>query len=818
MGMPAEAVPADTLVRLVRATAILACSSDPIHRSFALRTVTAAYELEGDAALPLAQATRVVLARLGNFPAMGTRRGVSAAIADLPVSLLAEELASAGDRTVTLPSGGSVTLTDFQHELWARLVAGGRAALAAPTSAGKSFVLQAFLQRLCLEEGPISVGYLVPTRALITQVSLALRAALAEHRTAVVTVPIERAETLPGRAVYVMTQERLHALLLSHRNLRLSTIVVDEAHTIAEGARGVLLQDVLERLISRRPDIQTLFASPGVSNLGVFGTALNLPGVAPVRTAEPTVGQNFLVATFVDPSVGHVRIKHVTPEGRSMEIGDTYLQLPSNSRTDKLAHSAFFLGRGATNLVYANGAADAEVIAMKLAALHLGREVTPEREELARVAMDAVHGSYVLAPCVRRGVAFHYANMPAQLRLAIERAVADGHVTDLVCTSTMLQGVNLPAKNVFMYRPEKGQNRPLDGVDFRNLAGRAGRLRREFQGNIVLIDYDDWHRKPLVSSKEAPIRPAYESGIIERHSKLLSVISAPEGAVRDDADLEAVFVRMLGQFREETLNGSLSRLQSSGELDADRLMALKAAVERAAGVITLPQEVLQRTPDISAHRQQALYQVLSRRIGPRPSEKSSLIPRHPDDEGAYESYALSLQLCHRVLLGLPRGSRFHRFVALVALWWMKGRGLPRIIQNQLNKKPEADGRKVIRDTLEFVEREVRYQSVRLLGCYDALLRHVLHERSAHGLAESLPEIPLLLEMGASTRTAVSLMSLGIGRPTAIELSENAPRNLDIEDAQVWLKSNTQLLRRLSPTAVLEVLEAMVTNPEARLNR
>jgi superfamily II RNA helicase len=39
-------------------------------------------------------------------------------------------------------------LTDFQHELWTRLRDRRRVAIAAPTSAGKSFVLQSFLTSL----------------------------------------------------------------------------------------------------------------------------------------------------------------------------------------------------------------------------------------------------------------------------------------------------------------------------------------------------------------------------------------------------------------------------------------------------------------------------------------------------------------------------------------------------------------------------------------------------------------------------------------------------------------------------------------------
>jgi hypothetical protein len=41
-------------------------------------------------------------------------------------------------------------------------------------------------------------------------------------------------------------------------------------------------------------------------------------------------------------------------------------------------------------------------------------------------------------------------------------------------------------------RISRSKGAPLDSIDFWNLAGRAGRLRREFQGNIYMINYAKW--------------------------------------------------------------------------------------------------------------------------------------------------------------------------------------------------------------------------------------------------------------------------------------------------------------------------------------
>ena len=61
----------------------------------------------------------------------------------------------------------------------------------------------------------------------------------------------------------------------------------------------------------------------------------------------------------------------------------------------------------------------------------------------------------------------------------------------LVCTSTLIEGVNLSCRTIVLRGPRKGMGHPMEAHDFWNLAGRAGRWGDEFQGNIICIDpYD----------------------------------------------------------------------------------------------------------------------------------------------------------------------------------------------------------------------------------------------------------------------------------------------------------------------------------------
>ena len=71
--------------------------------------------------------------------------------------------------------------------------------------------------------------------------------------------------------------------------------------------------------------------------------------------------------------------------------------------------------------------------------------------------------------------------------MRIENLYKQGSIKFLFCTSTLLEGVNLPAKNIFILSEKIGDGKMSD-IDFWNLAGRAGRLRKDISGNIFCVN------------------------------------------------------------------------------------------------------------------------------------------------------------------------------------------------------------------------------------------------------------------------------------------------------------------------------------------
>ena len=175
-----------------------------------------------------------------------------------------------------------VTLTDFQQRLWTSLSKGKSTAVTAPTSAGKSFALQLFLVASLTIHKNWGL-YIVPTRALINQVSSSLSSFFKKLRKLdleVCTIPISPPETGTAQAgVYVLTQERLQILLESDTPIAFNLAIADEAQMVADGARGVILQSVVEKLHFRFPKIQFLFGSPQTRNPIIYKKIFDLGDV-----------------------------------------------------------------------------------------------------------------------------------------------------------------------------------------------------------------------------------------------------------------------------------------------------------------------------------------------------------------------------------------------------------------------------------------------------------------------------------------------------------------------------------------------------------
>lgn len=786
------------LTRCIQAATILSQSADPKHQRAAYSIAACANDLWYDELPGVAGALRIVLTNLGNFPALSTAEPVYT-FRRLPTQTAVVEEARRSSNTVYI-GDSAVIFTDFQRRLWNSLIAGERIAISAPTSAGKSFVLQMYLQALARTQRLQSACYIVPSRALIAQVTDAISAwrAEGERDFSIINVPLPEAVMLPDKAIYVLTQERLQAILWSHPKFAPSLIICDEAQSIDDGSRGVLLQNVIDTLLDRHSEAQLVFAGPNIADLAVFADVFGLKSMVKVKDTTPSVIQNLMVVNTRSPIKGRVAIQRLASDSR-MDIGlvDVGRDLPSIR--ERLIRVSERFGKNKPSIVYANGPAEAEKIALGLV------QVFPERPlqklaDLAEFVKSAVHPQYDLATCLLHGVGFHYGRIPALVRRAVESAFAEGAIRYLVTTSTLIQGVNFPAANLFVCNPKKGNVKALDTSEFWNLAGRAGRLGKEFQGNIFLIDYDEWPTKLADGGNELAVRGFLKIALSDHLDGIeeCALNANPGRETEHLVNVEAAFARLLADHMAGKLERTLERAEV-GPLDRQRLFS---AMDVARSRVALPAEVIGAAPTISAIRQQRLAKYLDIEIGGGGIARvEELIPRHPRDPEAWKVLSEIYRVCHEQLLTWAP-PRLHLRMAAISLRWMRGDPLPEIINENAKFNPEKLIASVIRDTLNDIEQEIRFNYFRLTSCYISVLAHVLKARGHHDYLGSLAALPTYLEVGASDPTMISFIAMGLSRLTARILTDEAVnKEMGPSEALTWLRG--------------QEIEALIRSPMVR---
>ncbi|WP_073563277.1 DEAD/DEAH box helicase [Archangium sp. Cb G35] len=759
----------------------------------------------------------VILDILTNSPA--TQLAIERGLLDqdfqhsVPLPLQLDMFKRGMQNSIIDPSDESLLrLNRFQTTVYHATAEFDWVSISAPTSSGKSFILQRIVEEFFRNTSHGIAIYIVPTRALVQEVELDTTERLSARglgEVRISSVPRLPEDWQKKSNLFIFTQERLHWLLNEAPSaFKPHLIIIDEAQKIGDGARGILLQQVLEETARRSPGARMIFSSPMIRNPELLlKHATKEKRKAPVLSEQVAVNQNLLRASQVkgDPTRWNLELC----------LGQETIRLGVFSLPDRPTHDskrlpfvAFSLGAGnGGNLVYVNGPAAAEKTALQLWELLARTPIKPDKEIRALISLikKTVHKDYVLSTTLERGVACHYGNMPLLIRGEIERLFKQGKIQFLVCTSTLIEGVNLPARNIFMRGPQKGRGTPMGEIDFWNLAGRAGRQGKEFEGNVVCVDPLDrntWHEPPPQERTEYTIHRALDEVAYAQTDDFLRYVSSgtPKETSSQNPELEHAFTYF---FSEHIRHGTLKRSPSTTTYDEKFVSQIDALIEPLHKKVQIPEKILHQNPGVSPLSQQSLLDYFHCFRG-NPQE---LIPAMPEDPDAVKSYMSIIERIGQHLTDESPKLIYYR--AILVVNWMRGYSLARIISDNWKywrKKGGKELNQVIRDTMKDIEEYARFYFAKYSSCYIDLLRYFFREKGLSHLVNQIPQISIWLEFGASQSTQLSLMEIGLSRTTAISLSELISDTTKTRDqALEWLKDIENLNSlRLSRIIIEEI--------------
>lgn len=793
--------------KLLSYGSILSLSEDESDIKKAYDIVSRILELDTQYDSNIIAACDLILSRIGNFPGRGLLRdkynnGESPA---LNLSLSLERIGRETENTYN-----DITLTNFQCKLLSSLRKNNYLSVSAPTSAGKSFVLSlAVIDKIQAYEKECIV-YVVPTRALISEVSNKFRYECKQaglNNVIIRTAPeIIESNSIEQGLIYVLTQERLVSLLSNsygNSNFHIDTLLIDEAHEIQKGKRGIILQNAVELALEKHPHMHVMFSSPLISNPEYFFSIFRWrkDGKSFIETISP-VTQNVLLVNQVKNNTRAINVK-LNNEDEPIDLGNYNLDfvLRDNRKVQKAKVAEFISRSGGAVIVFEDTPSNAEGVAINIAESVGDISLQYDYEEFVSSIEEEMHEQYTLITCLRSGVAFHYGNMPSIIRNGIEYFFKRGDIKFIVCTSTLLQGVNLPAKHLILENPHSGDE-PMSRADFLNLAGRAGRLKYEFHGNVWCVRSNLWDNKSFEGDTLQTITSAM-SKVMEDGGSIISNAIDNVFSPTDDKELaDVAFARFYQEVQRDGFQLSyFSELE--GEESNEMLEYNYDKVRRMK--ITIPEELLKLNSGTRPDYIQRLYDFFTQQ-----DDLDDYILHSPYQKGGKARVDRAIEIIIDIF-AWPVTLQYAKLISVMAHQWMTSHSLKSMINykirsshelSELINRGESIGKirkktsSLIRDVLNTLENQVRYNLVRYLKIYRETLVYVLISKGEKGKAEKVENISAYLEFGSCNPTELSLMSLGLSRSTAL-----------------FLKNKFNFPRDSSPEALIEFLLTKDLNPK-----
>lgn len=814
--------------RLIFSASLLAKSSEQSHLEIALRVAHAGLLLKPST--EITDACLLLLNDLSNYRAIALAEEKDLAPQDffkrIGFSARLDYVRKKIDNSIFQSYTEPLVANTFQQEFWTASRQFQWIYASAPTAAGKTFIVfQFILEQLRTKKARLII-YVAPTRALVSEVEKELLKHCAAHELTqavkVYSIPLAKLYDSNEQAIFVFTQERLHLFLNATKaKLPVDILIVDEAHKIGEGMRGVILQEAIERVVNSSPKTKVLFLSPPVKNPNEL--LLDMPdglNAIAVNKRQPMVNQNLVYAVQSITSSLDWTIS-LASEEELITLGNVKLPFQPTTLIKRIALVAAQLTQGQKGvLIYANGPADAEDIGILLKQLMPEQSTSNFLSELVKLSREGVHKEFRLADVVPHGIAFHYGNMPSLLREKIEEGFNKGEIRYLICTATLIEGVNLSCRTIFIRAPQKGNGKPMIGQDFWNLAGRAGRWGKEFQGNIVCVDPGQW-KTGVPKKAEFEVERQTEK-VLRNPNPLLEYIKKRTFDIKTmsttQESLEEVLAYLLTVYIR---NGSLSTISWADRLPVELIQDLEKLLLSKTDKIEIPIAIIEKHSGVSAVAMQTLLEYF-RKKGPAKNKPATdaqnlkllkWIPLTPDNTHAFENMR---DLLRRITLKLypafgPNGRE--SYCAVLILNWMRGYPLPRIIQGNIEyfkdkeKPPSIDA--IIRNTMKDVEEIARFKAPKYIACYIDILKFYLVEIGRVEMFKEDHPFELYLEFGVMSETFISLMLLGLSRMTAVELGNKIINSeLDEKGCLAWMLENDLTKLNLPNFALLEIGEKL----------
>lgn len=344
----------------------------------------------------------------------------------------------------------NVYFHEQQKEIEQALSNGENVAVSAPTSFGKSLLIEEIVARRKFN----NILIIQPTLALIDET----RKKLSRYKD-FYNLIINTRQKVKERNIFILTAERV----LEFPDLpHIDFFVIDEFYKISNrlnDSRIDALNVALLKIMNYKP--QTMFLTPTVDSLS--------------EAFREKYQINFFKTDYalVNTNVIEVRNKNNNT-------------LTGNSKKNKLFK--MLSEQDNSSIVYVKSPKEA----YKLAGEYIeylkqsDYEIRNNDLEIFDWIDENISPDWQLKNLLKYGIGAHNGALPRHVVTSEIDLFNERKLQVLFATVSLIEGVNTVAKNMFIFSQNKGTNK-IDFFDFANIRGRAGRMNQHFTGNVYLF-------------------------------------------------------------------------------------------------------------------------------------------------------------------------------------------------------------------------------------------------------------------------------------------------------------------------------------------
>ncbi|MFG1490961.1 hypothetical protein ABMA58_17060, partial [Oceanospirillum sp. HFRX-1_2] len=314
--------------------------------------------------------------------------------------------------------------------------------------------------------------------------------------------------------------------------------------------------------------------------------------------------------------------------------------------------------------------------------------------------------------------------------------------------------------------------------DFLNLSGRAGRLLKEFHGNIWCIRPSTWDDNSYEGDKLQEISSAISLVMADGGSLIQNLLSdnIESGKTIDEAEM--AFSNLYQEYHFSQDNPSIEAYRTDENSDSlDRTISVISKV-----IVDLPSDIIERNKGVRPDYLQRLYNFLS-------------TAEYLEEYFLISPYAIGAKKKMENVIDIfidcfewDLSPFYKNLISYLAHNWMWGKSLGELLEQRVNfvrgREPKKKASTIIREYLDVLETDIRFKMVKYFSAYNDVLKYLLTVNGVDVEKIEIEPYHIYLEFGSCNKDALNIMAVGLSRFTALHLSkffDNIAEESDIDE-------------------------------------